>query len=149
MNPGTEAPRRFGSAPIAGRMARAAPCGTIGMMATHAANEVGVAPARGRRQVPHHEAEETLSDRAGKEILLGEGVRATSGPTTCPACGAADVMWGCNPKQTRTKEEIHPLVWDETAWMADSFVCSKCDAGWIEPDDPKPITWVRPYWVLK
>jgi hypothetical protein len=31
--------------------------------------------------------------------------------------------------------------------MADSFICRSCDAGWIEPDEAKPITWVRPYWT--
>ena len=44
------------------------------------------------------------------------------------------------------RDRIHPLVWHPTEWMADSFVCGACDAGWIEPDDAEPITWVRPYW---
>jgi hypothetical protein len=30
--------------------------------------------------------------------------------------------------------------------MADSYICRACDAGWVEPDDPKPITWARPHW---
>jgi hypothetical protein len=55
-------------------------------------------------------------------------------------------MWGCDPEQPRERHEIHPLVWHETAWLADSFICQDCNAGWIEPDEPKPITWVRPYW---
>ena len=53
-----------------------------------------------------------------------------------------------DPRQNRSRDEIHELVWHETEWMADSFVCRECWAGWIEPDDPLPITWVRPYWRL-
>lgn len=30
--------------------------------------------------------------------------------------------------------------------MADTFICRHCHAGWIEPEGPQPITWVRPYW---
>jgi len=112
-----------------------------------AENEVGVAPPRSLRQVPKREAEKFLSDLAGETIELGERVRVTRGPSTCPACGAEDVMWGCDVEQARTKDEIHPLVWDDVAWMADSFICRQCHAGWIEPDDPAPITWVRPYWL--
>jgi hypothetical protein len=55
-------------------------------------------------------------------------------------------MWGCDPEQLRGKDEIHPLVWHETEWLADSFMCRDCHAGWIEPDEPETITWVRPYW---
>jgi hypothetical protein len=55
-------------------------------------------------------------------------------------------MWGCDEEQRRTREEIHPLVWDPTEWMADSFVCRDCHAGWIEPDGLDAVTWVRPYW---
>lgn len=55
-------------------------------------------------------------------------------------------MWGCATEQTRTQDEIHPLVWHESESMADSFICNTCSAGWIEPDDPEAITWVRPYW---
>ena len=65
----------------------------------------------------------------------------------CPACGSKRIRWGCDPAEMRGRAEIHPLVWHETHWMADSFVCLECEAGWIEPDDPEPITWVRPYWV--
>ena len=38
------------------------------------------------------------------------------------------------------------MVWDEDAWMADSYVWFSCSAGWVESDEPEPITWVRPYW---
>ncbi len=71
---------------------------------------------------------------------------ASGSPSACPACNSAEIEWGCSDYQQRSKEEIHPLVWHETQWMADSFVCRTCHAGWIEPDDPEPITWVRPYW---
>jgi hypothetical protein len=87
-----------------------------------------------------------LSDLTGKEVQLGHNVVATSGPSTCPACGSSNVMWGCDPEQLRGRGEIHPLVWHETEWLADSFMCRDCHAGWIEPDEPETITWVRPYW---
>ena len=79
-------------------------------------------------------------------ITLPTNAVAHAGPSTCPACGARDVIWGCDPRVDRTREQIHPLVWHETEWMADSFVCGECWAGWIEPDEPLPITWVWPYW---
>jgi hypothetical protein len=97
--------------------------------------------------VPLDQAEASLSDIAGKPIHLPARAVVTSGPTSCPACGSKRVRWGCDPAQTRTQSEIHPLVWDPAKWMADSFVCLDCDAGWIEPDDPLPITWVRPFWM--
>jgi hypothetical protein len=85
---------------------------------------------------------------AGETIRLPEDAVVTGGPTSCPACGSKKLMWGCDPRQTRTREEVHPLVWDEDEWMAESFVCEDCHAGWIEPDEPQEITWVRPYWRL-
>jgi hypothetical protein len=33
--------------------------------------------------------------------------------------------------------------------MADTFICRDCQAGWIEPDQPEQITWVRPYWITE
>jgi hypothetical protein len=57
-------------------------------------------------------------------------------------------MWGCDKEQTRSRTQIHPVAWHKTEWMADSFICRDCWAGWIEPDDPEPITWVRPYWQI-
>ena len=57
-------------------------------------------------------------------------------------------MWGCDSEQEKTREEIHPLVWHDSEWMADSFICRDCQAGWIEPDEPDVITWVRPYWRI-
>ena len=118
------------------------------MMGNMEANEVGTAPPRGRLVVPHEAAEEDLSKLAGTPVRLPDEAVVTRGPMACPACGSADVAWGCGPEQQRSRDEIHPLVWHETAWMADTFICRKCDAGWIEPDDPEPITWVRPYWRL-
>lgn len=111
----------------------------------HCVNEVGFAPGRGRDVVPTEKANQLLSELAGKESLLPEGAVMSSGPSTCPACGGSQVMWGCDVEQER--DELHLLVWHETAWMADTFICRACHAGWIEPDDPEPITWVRPYWV--
>jgi hypothetical protein len=96
--------------------------------------------------VPREDAEHQLSALANERVELGPNIVVHGTPVTCPACGARDVMWGCDPKQTRERKEIHPLVWHETEWMADSFICRACWAGWIEPDDPAVITWVRPYW---
>lgn len=112
------------------------------------ANEIGVATARGRPVVPHHEVEQMLSDLSGDRVVLGDNVIAHSSPLSCPACGSSAVIWGCDDRIHQTKEQIHPLVWHATEWMADSFVCGSCWAGWIEPDEPEPITWVRPYWPV-
>lgn len=109
-------------------------------------NEIGAAPGRGRPRVPRAAAEGALSKIAGKPIELSGEIVVSRSPSTCPACGSTQVMWGCDPEQLREREEIHPLVWHETEWMADSFICRECWAGWIEPDEPEPITWVRPYW---
>jgi hypothetical protein len=110
-------------------------------------NEIGKATARGRRVLAESEAHELLDGLAGKPIDLPEGAVVSAGPDTCPACGSSKVMWGCDPDQSRDREEIHPLVWDDVAWMADTFLCRDCHSGWIEPDAPAPITWVRPYWI--
>ena len=98
--------------------------------------------------VSTEEAEARLSEIAGKPMTLPEGAIVTSAPKSCPACGSTNVMWGCDEAQTKDRKEIHPLVWHEEAWMADSYICRDCDAGWIEPDEPEAITWVRPYWVV-
>ncbi len=98
--------------------------------------------------VPTDEAEAKLSDVAGKPITLPDGATVTGPPETCPACGSRNLIWGCDEAQTRSKDEIHPVVWDGEAWMADSYICRDCDAGWIEPDEAESITWVRPYWVV-
>jgi hypothetical protein len=98
--------------------------------------------------IPNDEAEKWLSDLADKPIELPERAVVNEGPETCPACDSSNVMWGCDPEMTRTREEIHPLVWHETEWMADTFICRDCTAGWIEPDQPETITWVRPYWLV-
>lgn len=111
-------------------------------------NEIGEAPARGRVPIDLSEVEGALSTSVGREIKFPDGSTSTAGPSTCPACGAADPLWGCDPEQQRPRAEIHPLVWHPDAWMADSYICRACDAGWIEPDDPEPITWVRPFWRL-
>jgi hypothetical protein len=94
-------------------------------------------------------AEETLSEISHKEIVLPPGAVVHGGPETCPACGSKNLTWGCDPELTRDRDEIHPLVWHETAWMADTFICQDCHAGWIEPNDPAVITWVRPYWKVE
>jgi hypothetical protein len=93
-------------------------------------------------------ASDALSRLTGKAIELPQNSVAFTSPSTCPACGASDVMWGCDEQVTSDRNRIHPLVWHPTEWMADSFVCGACDAGWIEPDDPAPIVWVRPYWIV-
>lgn len=112
-------------------------------------NEIGASSPRGRPEIPKQDMEHQLSEMLGEPVELGENVVAHSGPTTCPACGSSEIEWGCSEYQQREKDEIHPLVWHETESMADSFLCRACHAGWIEPDDPEPITWVRPYWVVK
>ena len=94
------------------------------------------------------DAETQLSEAVGRPVALPENAVVSSGPTTCPVCGSEKVEWGCSDYVTQSKEEIHPVVWHETEWMADSFVCRTCNAGWIEPDDPETITWVRPYWRI-
>lgn len=111
-------------------------------------NEIGTAPARGRPVVATEEAEKKLSAIKGERIGLPEGAIVRGSPRTCPACDSDQVMWGCDPDQTREREEIHPLVWHPTEWMADTFICRTCNAGWIEPDEPEVITWVRPYWQI-
>lgn len=111
-------------------------------------NEVGRASPRGRPRIPLNVAEEQLSRLAAAGVVLGPNVSVYRNPETCPACGSKNLMWGCDPEQTRERSGIHPLVWHETEMMADSFICRDCHAGWIEPDAPEVITWVRPYWVV-
>ena len=110
-------------------------------------NEVGHAAGRGRIVVARDEADRVVSDLAGHPMTLPVDAVMTHGPETCPACGALTVQWGCDPDGD-LREPIHPLVWHDTEWMADSFICLTCDAGWIEPDRAEPITWVRPYWQV-
>jgi hypothetical protein len=111
-------------------------------------NEVGKAPPRGRPTVSTGVAEDELSRIRGKSVALPPGIIVHGAPKTCPACDSPRIMWGCDPEQKLDREDIHPLVWHDTEWMADSFVCRACDAGWIEPDQPETITWVRPYWPV-
>lgn len=113
-----------------------------------AQNEIGTAPRRGRPRVPRQDTEQHRSEAVGHAVKLPDNAVVTGGPTTCPACGSNEIEWGCSDYQRRSKDEIHPLVWHETELMADSFLCRTCDAGWIEPNDPEPITWVRPYWLV-
>ena len=89
-----------------------------------------------------------LSSLAGRAISLPNRSVVSGSPETCPACDGTSLMWGCDQEQTRTRAEIHPLVWHETVWMADSFICRDCNAGWVEPDEAQPVTWVRPYWLV-
>jgi hypothetical protein len=110
-------------------------------------NEIGYSPPRGRPRADRASVGRWISSKIGRDIRFGSKVAMTEGPKTCPVCGSSHVTWGCDAE--RTKEEIHPLVWDEHAWMADSFICDDCHAGWIEPDEPERITWVRPYWLIR
>ena len=112
------------------------------------ANEIGTAPPRGRPKLDRADTERTLSEIAGNEITLPAGAVDTGSPASCPACGSTNLMWGCELRAEKAREEIHPLVWHDTEWMADSFICRDCQAGWIEPDEPDVITWVRPYWRI-
>lgn len=109
-------------------------------------NEIGIAPARGLPEGDREETERSLSESLGTEIKLGPHLAVSRSPESCPACGSTDVIWGCDDEQRRSREEIHPLVWHETALMADSYICRDCDAGWTEGWKPETITWVRPYW---
>lgn len=111
-------------------------------------NKVGTSEPRGRPKLPRAEVQSQLSELSGSEIRLPDRAVAMSGPETCPACGAPDPIWGCDRRIVLRQPEIHPKVWDPAAWMADSFVCRTCSAGWVEPDEPEPITWVRPYWCI-
>lgn len=110
-------------------------------------NEIGSTPPRRRPSIAKSDAEDHLSDAVGEEVRLPDSAVVSGSPASCPACGSERVMWGCDDRQTRTKDEIHPLVWDADDWMAESFICEACDAGWIEREDA-PISWVRPYWSV-
>src|SRR5262245_3058485 len=105
-------------------------------MAPKSENEVGIAFPRARPRRSREDVEHFLSEKLDSSISLPENAIVTGAPESCPACGSAQVMWGCDEEQERTREEIHPLVWHAEAWMADSYICRDCDAGWIEPDDP-------------
>jgi hypothetical protein len=111
------------------------------------ANEIGTASTAGPPNVSREVAEGQLSEALGREIGLPQGA-VVSGPPSCPACGTSEVIWGCDQRQTRMRDQIHPVVWHETQWMADSWVCLDCNAGWIQPDDPGVVTWARPYWRI-
>lgn len=52
------------------------------------------------------------------------------------------------PNRPESEQKSTLLFGTETEWMADTFICRDCQAGWIEPDDPAAITWVRPYWIV-
>lgn len=111
-------------------------------------NEIGTGAARGRPTLSKSHAERGLSDAVGHAVELPDNTVIHGSPAECRACGSDQVEWGCSDYRQRTKDEIHPLLWDDEAWMADSFVRRACDAGWIEPDDPEPTTWARPYWLV-
>jgi hypothetical protein len=110
-------------------------------------NEVGHAAPRGRRTVAAANAERELADRFGEPVDLPAGALVITGPTTCPACGATTVEWAALAVQLE-RDQVHPILWHETERLADSFICATCDAGWYEPDDPRPFRWVRPYWII-
>jgi hypothetical protein len=116
---------------------------------TEAKNEIGKASPRGRPRIPNSEGEADLSRIARTEISLGDGVIVSGSPSTCPACGAHTVIWAYGgPTDNVPRERIHPVVWHDTENLANSYICESCSAGWIEPDDPEPITWVRPWWIV-
>jgi hypothetical protein len=109
-------------------------------------HEVGHSPPRGLPRVPTEEANELLSDLAGKPVELSENLAMSSGPTTCPACGSSSVEDALRYQVDGLGlEEVHPVVWGEGYALADTYVCKDCDAGWIEGSKPHPITWVRPW----
>ncbi len=113
----------------------------------HVQNEVGTSVATGRRKLSAKEVVEDLSRVLRRPLpALPEDAVVYGGPEACPACGSQDVVWGCDDYQELPSDAIHPVAFDEHALMADSFLCRACDAGWIQPDEPAPITWVRPYW---
>lgn len=124
---------------------RRRPAGCRGMIPCM--NEIGMANARGCQNLTKGEADDLLRQLTRKATDLPAGAVMSVRSETCPACGGNRVMWGCDNEQTHERDRLHPLVWHETEWMADTFLCRDCHAGWIEPDDPEPITWVRPYWV--
>jgi hypothetical protein len=107
-------------------------------------NEIGEGPFRARPVVPDEEAREQLRCLGAQE--LPEGLVMTGSPTTCPACGSTAILWGCDDGQPFGQEHIHPLIWNDEQWLADTFMCLECSAGWIEPDEPAVVQWVRPYW---
>ncbi len=110
-------------------------------------HETGTALPRGLPVVGRDDAARLLGGLLGEVVHLGRRVRVLGPPETCPACGGTSLLWGCADDQDRDLEEIHPLARHETELLADSYFCRDCDAGWVEPDDPEPITWVRPYWL--
>jgi hypothetical protein len=84
--------------------------------ARRVSNEIGHGPVRARPSVKKGPVERWLSGQLGKRVRLGPKIVVSGRPTTCPACGSKNLMWGCDTEQKRTKEEVHPLVWDEDAW---------------------------------
>lgn len=74
-------------------------------------NEIGIAAGKGREVVPREDVNQLLTELAGEALHLPDGAVMTRGAITCPACGAGKPMWGCDPDQTRVRDEIHPLVW--------------------------------------
>lgn len=111
-------------------------------------HEIGTGEPRGRPTMSLDEANETLSGAAGRRIKLPQRAVVSTGPETCAACGAAGPMWGDDPRQKLEPPQLHQLTCDSAFGASDSFFCQTCFAGWIEPDDPEPITWVRPHWKL-
>ena len=109
--------------------------------------EFGNSAARGRPRLDREAIDSLMERLASHGMKLPENAVGYEPPSTCPACDSTDLLWGCDDEVHDSQREIHPLVWHETAWMADSYVCRACDAGWIEPDEPEPISWVRPYWI--
>jgi hypothetical protein len=84
-----------------------------------------------------------MSTQLGREVVIPEGATVLRGPKTCPACGALAIAWASTVPGL-TVDQADPLL-DDGQGLAEVFICKTCDAGWIEPEEPTPITWVRPY----
>ena len=105
--------------------------------------EIGQAPSR-QRSHDKPGAEQVVSDLLKQEVSLGPDVRVSWGPTLCPRCGSEDIVWFFGIQPQVPLAEVHTALQDRVT-LADTYVCRTCHAGWIEPDQPEPITWVRPF----
>jgi len=64
------------------------------------------------------------------------------------ACGSNDVLYCDADGQPLGIDELHPAAGNPEDGTLNSYLCQSCFAGWIEPNEPQPIKWVRPYWRL-
>jgi hypothetical protein len=80
-----------------------------------------------------------------------EGARALGPVESWFREGMATVFRSFGPMQrlrtalARRRSHLHPDLFSDAAWAADTFLCGACQAGWIEPDRPRPIPWLRPW----